>query len=348
MKKLSLFNKIIFFANSLFALVTLIAIIAPYLSINLIPTLSTISLVVPILIYINVGFLVYWMLKRKKQAFVSVIILGLWYFTLGPFYQFSEGDKVSEDSNSFSIMSFNSRGFNKHEQLKIKNVDSLIIDFISTEKPDIVCFQECHYAMKRSNDLSQYDYKYVDFIYGEHSGKVIQAIYSKYPILEVNSIDFPRSSNTAIYADILFKTDTVRLYNIHLQSFRIIPEISAIQNEESAKLVSRLSKAMLKQNEQAKLIRANMELNSYKKIVVGDFNNTQYSNIYRTIKGDLQDTFLEKGKGFGRTYNLLGFPIRIDYIFADSDFEVISHQNFDVKLSDHYPVMSTLRLKSDQ
>ncbi len=105
---------------------------------------------------------------------------------------------------------------------------------------------------------------------------------------------------------------------------------------------------MLKQYEQAELIRDNMEQNDNKKIVVGDFNNTQYSNVYQTVKGDMQDTFLEKGKGFGRTYSFLGFPIRIDYILADEDFEVISHKNFDEKLSDHYPVMATLRVKSDK
>ncbi|WP_420319827.1 endonuclease/exonuclease/phosphatase family protein [Flagellimonas sp.] len=245
-------------------------------------------------------------------------------------------------------MSFNSRGFNENGQLNIENVDSLIIDFVSRKDPDIVCFQECHYAMKRSDDLSEYDYKFVDFIYGKHSGKVIQAIYSKYPILKVEAIDFPGSSNNAIYADLLVQKDTVRLYNIHLQSFRIIPKIETIQSEKSSKLLSRLRKVMLKQAEQAQLIRENMATTHYKKIVVGDFNNTQYSNVYRRIKGDLQDTFLEKGKGFGRTYNLLGFPMRIDYILADEDFEVISHKNFDEKLSDHYPVMATLRLKSNK
>ena len=105
---------------------------------------------------------------------------------------------------------------------------------------------------------------------------------------------------------------------------------------------------MLKQYEQANLIKESMAQTSHKKIVVGDFNNTQYSNIYHIIKGDMNDTYMEKGSGFGRTYDLLGFPLRIDYIFADSDFEVISHQNFNEKLSDHYPVMSTLRLPSEE
>ena len=105
---------------------------------------------------------------------------------------------------------------------------------------------------------------------------------------------------------------------------------------------------MLKQYEQANLIRENMEKTHFKKILVGDFNNTQYSNVYQIIKGEMKDSYFEKGKGFGRTYDLLKFPIRIDYILADPEFEVLSHQNFNERLSDHFPVMATLRLNSGQ
>lgn len=246
-------------------------------------------------------------------------------------------------------MTFNARGFNDYKQLPIENIDSLIFDFVKEKNPDIVCFQETYYAMKRNDALKQYANKYVDFIYGEHkSGKVIQSIYSKYPIINIDSIVFPKSSNNAIFADIVFNNDTIRIYNVHLQSFRIVPGFQTIKNEESSKLFAKTSRVMLKQYEQAILIRENMDKTTYKKIVVGDFNNTQYSNIFHIIKGDMNDTYFEKGKGFGRTYDLLKFPIRIDYILADPEFEVLSHQNFNEKLSDHYPVMSTLRLESHQ
>nr|WP_262909074.1 endonuclease/exonuclease/phosphatase family protein [Muricauda sp. M10] len=244
-------------------------------------------------------------------------------------------------------MSFNARSFNDLRQMDIENVDSLIYNFVTQKDPDIVCFQETFYGMKANNALGQYKYKFVDFIYGKHRGKVIQSIYSKYPIINIDSISFPGSANNAIYADILFLKDTVRVYNIHLQSFRIIPGLTTIKNEESSKLFARSKKVMLKQYEQANLIRKNMEQTHYKRIVVGDFNNTQYSNVYQIIKGDMNDSYFEKGKGFGRTYDLLKFPIRIDYILSDPEFEVLSHQNFNQKLSDHFPVMATLRLSSD-
>lgn len=349
MKNRSFLDKVIFFVNTLLALMLAISLLVPYIPATVIPSLSIISLVVPFLVIINVVFALYWILKKKRNVLLSGILLILWYVVLGPFYQFAQNsESAQKDDKTLTIMSFNARSFNELGQLDIENVDSLIYDFVTEKDPDILCFQETLYAMKRNGALSQYKHNFVDFIYGKHSGKVIQAIYSKFPILKIDSIVFPGSANNAIYADILMDRDTVRVYNVHLQSFRIEPNLNTIKREESSRLIAKSKRVMLKQYEQAGLIRESMDATPYRKIVVGDFNNTQYSNVYRTIKDDMKDTFLEKGEGFGRTYDLFKFPIRIDYILADPDFEVIDHQNFNEKLSDHYPLMATLRLNSHQ
>ncbi|NNC35105.1 MAG: endonuclease, partial [Croceitalea sp.] len=84
---------------------------------------------------------------------------------------------------------------------------------------------------------------------------------------------------------------------------------------------------------------------SNKILISGDFNNTQFSNVYRLVKNGYHDSFLEAGSGFGKTYDLKGLPVRIDYILTDDSFEVIKHTNFKERLSDHYPVMATLKIK---
>ncbi len=349
MKNLSFFDKIIFFLNTVFALVLAISLLVPYVPTTLIPSLSILSLIVPLLVVINLLFLLYWIFKRKRNALLSGILLVLWYVLLGPFYRFPrKSEHMPDDDTELTIMSFNARSFNELGQLDMDNVDSLIYDFVTKKDPDIVCFQETLYAMKRNNALGQYKHKFVDFVYGKHSGKVIQGVYSKFPILKIDSIVFPGSANNAIYVDLLMDKDTIRVYNVHLQSFRIEPNLNTIKREESSRLFAKSRRVMLKQYEQAELIRESMDATPYKKIVVGDFNNTQYSNVYHTIKGDMNDSYFERGTGFGRTYDLLKFPIRIDYILTDPDFEVLDHVNFEEKLSDHYPVMATLRLNSHQ
>ncbi len=341
MKKLPFFDKIIFFINSVIALITAVSLLVPYVSVASISSLSTVSLIVPLLVYVNIGFVIYWLLRRNRRAFLSSFLLVLWYLVLGPFYQFS-GKNEDTASDTLSVMSFNVRSFNKYDWIKNPKLEEEIHSLIKSQDPDVLCFQE--FSMIKKRKFNDYPYNYET---PGGTNKSYQIIFSKHPIVHGASLKFPKTINNGIYVDVAYAQDTIRIYNVHLQSFRIIPEIDAIKKEKSSKLLAKSGRVMLKQDEQAKLIKKNKEKNHYKQIVVGDFNNTQYSSVYRTIKGNMKDTFLEKGKGFGRTYNLLGFPIRIDYILADPAFEVISHQNFNERLSDHYPVMATLRLKPE-
>ena len=82
-----------------------------------------------------------------------------------------------------------------------------------------------------------------------------------------------------------------------------------------------------------------------KMIICGDFNNTAYSYVYKEIKGNLKDAFKQAGNGFGRTFDFKFFPVRIDFVLVDEDFKVNSFKTYDVKLSDHYPVMAKVKLE---
>lgn len=341
MKNLSFFDKIFHIINLVVAVLLLVSYVGPYVSAKTLPFLSPINLTVPILVFVNILFFVYWILRRKKQLFVSLAILVLGYFVMQPFYKFNSSKELV-DKEDLSIMSFNVRGFNKYDWFDDPNIGNEIIEFIENEAPDVVCFQE--HSRIWYKQLSMYPYK-SETPYS--TGQTVQSIFSKYPIINKGSLDFPNTLNNCIYADILYKKDTVRIYNIHLQSLRVIPTVEAVTTESSDRLYKRLTKSFTKQQEQAQIFLNHVkEENLYKKIVCGDFNNNQYSNVYHSIKGDMIDTFFEKGHGFGKTYDLMGYPLRIDFILVDNDFEVKTHENYDVKLSDHYPVMSSMHLKA--
>src|SRR5690606_6804851 len=157
------------------------------------------------------------------------------------------------------------------------------------------------------------------------------------------SLDLPGTINNIIYADIVHGTDTLRVYNVHLQSFSIIPSTAAFTDgKRSERTYHRLVSTFKKQLAQAKIFRDHMASSPYVNVVGGDLNNTQFSNIYKIIKGDMQDSFLEQGDGFGGTYELFHLPIRIDYILADPEIQVIGHKNYGQDLSDHKPIMARL------
>jgi len=194
------------------------------------------------------------------------------------------------------------------------------------------------YHLRESTKLSFYKYKYEKLL-GENK-KYGQAIFSNFPIVNSGSIEFPSTFNNAIYADILKGKDTIRIYNIHLQSLRIDPKLENLTSGESEKLFKGAGKTFKMQQFQAELFLVHKQRCNYKMIICGDFNNTAFSYVYKIIKGNLIDTFKEAGNGFGRTYNFKFLPMRIDFIFADSTFKINSFKTYDVEYSDHYPVMT--------
>ena len=77
-------------------------------------------------------------------------------------------------------------------------------------------------------------------------------------------------------------------------------------------------------------------------------NNSAFSYVYRNVRGDLKDAFVEAGRGFGATYNYKYYPARIDYILVDDVFDVKEFTTFsNFKNSDHYPVKVRLQIKNE-
>jgi vancomycin resistance protein VanJ len=153
------------------------------------------------------------------------------------------------------------------------------------------------------------------------------SIYTTYEIINSGSLEFPDTYNNAIFADIVRQKDTIRVYNVHLQSSKINTNVEALKNETSENLLNRLSSTFKAQQDQVELIKAHQKQSGYKTIITGDLNNTSYSYIYNELRGTFYDSFEEAGHGFGKTFNFRFFPLRIDFILLDNEaFRVINHE----------------------
>ncbi|MBU2929511.1 endonuclease/exonuclease/phosphatase family protein [Winogradskyella psychrotolerans] len=339
MKGLKLGSKIIFVINSLVAFLLLTSYILPYIPPKNFASLSVLSLGVPLLILLNVVFLIYWLLRLKKQMLLSLVVLLLGWNHINSMYKFSSSAEIKDEAN-FSVMSFNVRLFNKYDWLKNKSVKDSIINFVKNEQPDVLCLQE--YPRSEQVKFEGYNNFNATYNKGIRGG---QAIYSKFPIVNSGSLEFPNTNNNAIFIDIVKQKDTLRIYTFHLQSSGIETDVEKLKKETSSHLFKQVGATFKAQQDQVELFLAHKSKSNYKTIVTGDFNNTAYSYIYRMVKGeDLKDTFEDAGNGFGRTFDFKFFPMRIDFILADEDFTVNSFKTFDVKLSDHYPIKTTLSL----
>ncbi len=336
MKKLSLIDKFLFLVNSLLATILLTSYLSYYISPNTISIIGIVSLSIPFLIIINLFFVVYWLLKLKKQFLLSLIVLLIGYQYFNSFYNFNEKKILLNDD--VKIMSYNVRLFNVFKSINDQNIDQKIYAFINKKQPDILCIQE--YPPSKKIGFT-YPYKYVKVREKSYLG---HAIFSKYKIVNYGSLNFSNTNNNAIFADIVKNNDTIRVYNIHLQSMGINPKEEEISQKNGEKLRVRVEKGFKTQANQVELIKLHMAKIGYKSIVCGDFNNTAYSWVYHELKEHKNDAFEVAGKGFGKTYDF-AFPLRIDFILTDKDIIVNNFKTYDVKYSDHYPIMARVNFE---
>lgn len=338
MKDLSLFNKIVFFFNNVCALLFIASFAIPYIAPKTFPLIAIISLLVPFLLSAHLAFILYWIFVGfKKQVFLSVfcILLSI-IFSAFP-YEFNK--KVISSNDELSLMTYNVHLFNKYNWINKDNIATNIMDFIHKNDPDILVFQEYSPSAKVS-----FNYPYKAVVLKGEKINFGQAIYSKHKIISKGSVDFENSSNNAIYVDILKNKDTIRIYNIHLESLRLGNNQELLIEEESEKIIKRLTKAFVKQQGQVEKFLLHKAQFKGKTIICGDLNNTAYSWAYHQIKNQMNDTFIEAGTGFGKTFDFRKYPLRIDFILVDKSLEVNEHQNFTEIYSDHFPVMARIGL----
>ncbi len=336
-KKLSIGEKILYTVNLFFALVLLISYGLPYLSPEKIARLATLSLLFPILYSINILFVIVWIIKLKRQFILSFLILIVGYNHFNALFRISSKEILKNDDikiMSYNVKTLNYYKWNEDDSLAIKTVN-----FIHSKSPEILLLQEFY---NYENLHFDYPFNYVKMKSKTH--KFGLAIFSKYPIVNSGSLDFKNSANNIIYADMIIKNDTVRVYNIHLESLKLNPKKENFGEADSKKLLGRLAQTFKKQAEQVTQFYQHEKKWKGKTIVSGDFNNTAFSWVYKTIKGDKTDAFVTAGKGFGKTFDHV-FPIRIDFILTDSFFETNYYTSYNVKFSDHYPIFARLQKK---
>lgn len=349
----------------IFALALCLSYLSTIISPAKIWWLAFIGLVYPYLLIINILFFIFWLFKIKKYLLISLlaILLGLPQMNnyIPVFRKSKKTTSVKEESKEIKILSYNVRAFNIYEWLNDPNTKKGIFNFVRSEHPDIICMQEFFTNAKSNLDperikqiFLETPYQHISYTLktGKGTGYGI-ATFSKYPIVNRGQILFDNSTNQTIFTDIVIEGDTIRVYNNHLQSvnfrsnnYSFIDSLSLKYDEKQLQefrdISSKLKRAFIKRAEQASQVSAHIKKSPYPVIVCGDFNDTPVSYAYFKMKKGLFDAFVEAGEGIGITYfGRLSF--RIDYILYSEDFKAIDFEKVETKLSDHYPIMSTLR-----
>lgn len=318
-----------------------------------------------------IAFIIFWLFIKPKRTLISIVAILLAYKPISNIISphLSSSFTKGKPANSLRIMTWNVAQFNIMEDKQHPEVKRQMLDIINEYEPDIACFQEMvaeDSTIKNHGHVDEFleklnfkDYFYSynvkeDFWGYAHFGIII---FSKYPIVNKQTVGFyPNDYNSIFqYVDIVKGEDTIRVFNIHLQSLRFSKENlkyidkPTVEDEdkalrESKNIIAKFKKGFLKREIQADRIRTEINKSPYPVIVTGDFNDVPNSYAYHTIGAGMKNAFVEKGSGLGRTFSGISPVLRIDNIFVDNRMDVLQFNLVKKKLSDHFPIMADVEI----
>jgi endonuclease/exonuclease/phosphatase family metal-dependent hydrolase len=346
--------------NILFAISLLLSYLAVHISPAVFALPAFFGLAYPYLLFINLIFAVTWAILLKYEALISILVIAVGFSHISDYINI--GRKSGSKEGTFRVMSYNLRMFNYLESPK-GNSENKVLSFLKTQQPDILLLQEFYgtgnavqkdAAVKKALGAKYYSHmKVVGSGRNRYYGIVT---YSKFPIIRKGEIIHPASSSLSIYSDVIIAKDTFRIFNNHLESFRLkkmersfVEELTDPEDKETLGRVKSISvslkKGFVRRALQAEFVKTHINKSPYPVIVAGDFNDTPVSYSYRRIRKGLKDSFVNSGYGAGFTYKGNYPSNRIDYILFDDALESKYFEILKVKYSDHYPVVAYLKKK---
>lgn len=288
-------------------------------------------------------------IKRTLVAIISLLILWLLYSMVS--HRFIP---PKETDNTLKIMTYNTHGMMIGERIDDKKK---MLEYINLQNADIVCLQEVSVyknpakltlsALRKA--MKQYPYTYYDFKVYNSKRQFGNVVFSRYPLINKQTIRYESQSNISSQCDVVINCDTLRLMVNHLQSYGLNKEdlqldTLSMDGIKNSTFGQKLRTADKLRYQQARQVKRAIRKSPYPVIVVGDFNAMPLSRVYWTIKLGLRDTFLEGNFGkLGNTYKRKGIGVRIDYILCSRSLHTINCKvDNTAKYSDHYPLISTI------
>jgi len=373
-KGFKFWRSLILIVNLLAVISLLLAYAASYISPAHYWIFAFFGLAYPFLVLFNLIFVMIWLIFWKKYIWISIIVILLGLNHLLAIIQFRKSPSNIVSSGSMKMLSYNVHSLYEmhkpNEKNKIKErMLSKVTDFLVQQNPDILCIQEffirsedsLKVLQKFTEGLHTHYYSIKNYLDITDKRKIFAiASFSRYPITGLGHLRTNNHNIFAIYTDLAVGKDTIRVYNIHLESIRFgkgdysfyaqltdqvkEPEDNFDLSEGVFNIFSKLKKAFILRAAQVDVLKKNIKHSPYPVIVCGDFNDTPASYTYHTMTSGLNDSFCKAGTGFlGSTYGG-DFPsFRIDYILYDDNFVASNYTKNNIDLSDHFPVQVFLK-----
>ena len=363
MKKRDMVDRFVLVLNAFALIILSITYMAGIISPEKLWPLAFAAMGYPIALVLTILFVGYWLLRRKWYLFLNIAFLLLKWNLVSATLQFNSKDDSATEG--IKVMTYNVRLFDYYNWSQNKNTRHWIYDFLFKQQPNILCFQEFYHdntgyfpTIDTLLEVNSLKHMHVENYTDKLNKKQLwgMATLSSYPIVNKGKIEFEGTyGNLCLFTDLKINEDTVRVYNLHLQSIRIGSEGYAVLDEIMDKqelkdvvggknIIKQMIDGFQKRAQQAELVKSHMANCSFPMILCGDFNDVPTSYAYQTLAAGLEDSFSESGSGIGNTFVKVPF-FRIDNILFSDDFVASNHTVHPYELSDHLAVTTILNKK---
>ncbi len=339
-------SKLLFFINSLFGVALLFAYISPFIDPHFGGFFALFGLFYPLLLLINLFFVVYWAFIEPKYTLLSILLIAFGYGALTRLVNIH-----GQNESAYTLVSYNvgetRRLFAKNNKERFQHIRDFQ-KFFKDLNADIICLQERLGFPEETLEPAFLDY------HSTKDASLGTVIYTRFPIVDSGNIPFETKAHNATWAELAIAGDTVRVYALHLSSNRITKHTREIMDQpdiRNVKVWSDMKFVLNKYTEHARKrtvqmneILKHVQSSRHPVILCGDFNDVTQSYIYKLTTKRFKDAFTEAGTGIMKTYRSAIPTLRIDYAFFDNDFKIGRHEVLDKNFSDHYPVLTTFDL----
>lgn len=298
---------------------------------------------------------------RRRMLVLNGALLALFLLRANPFDRLgSVPDAPDASSDTLTLLTLNApavwSGATSERPARMARL-------VAGSRPDVIGLQEASVAWYDQEPLVRSD-AYVSILLDslgfssarpENAAWTQQPVFSKPRIMQVTRLPLyseGRRASHVIRARIRWQGGDFIVYNAHLRTFGEKKPWEDIRSftfgvGNIMRYFRQYRAAYRIRARETERIVALLEEEILPVILCGDMNSTPNNRVYRTLSSRMRDAFAEAGAGWGMTYHARLPAVRIDYVFVSEEWEVVSARVPKARLSDHLPLLVTLRLPRD-
>lgn len=293
---------------------------------------------------------------NRRALVVNGVLLALFLIRANPLDRFDTVPDAPDDA--LTLLTFNAPAIWRDATPERPGHMARLVE---ESRPDIIGLQEASIAWYDEAPFTRAD-PYVSILFdslGFSSIRPDNASWTQQPVLSKPSVvhvsrrrlySSDNRTSHVIRARVRWQDRDFVLYNVHLRTFG---ERKPWEEMRSSVFDVEYIMRYLRQYRAAYRVRAReidgivamIEEENLPVILCGDLNSTPNNRVYHILSGRLRDAFAEAGTGWGMTYHARLPAVRIDYVFVSEEWEVVAARVQEAHLSDHLPLLVTLRLR---